>query len=827
MKLRLLNLVLSFCLLAVTSGLYAQGTESLQTVINEPVTYNFLSRFAPVVGRQPENGTVTLTEDPTFNYTLTYTPDTDFEGDDNMLLVSFPFGVNVAFTEFHIDVDEAEIIARHDFASTVSGQSVTIPVLENDFASIGEIALVGVPVVNAGTAEIVGRNVVFTPSADFVGLTDLNYVICTLGACDLGTVTIEVSPDGTNTEPDTVRVFTKRNEPQFIFATERAEPNGAPVSGSMVDLDGVMAYQPNEDFIGDEFLSYTPSPGSAPTVYHITVLDLESNVFAAEDRAYTAVDNETRINVLHNDLYDVFADCVVFGAPQFGSLVETGRKGEVIYTPPTGWSGVDEFTYSSMAPGCDGDPEVQTAYVFVSNFAPAAEETTLTTPAGTPVKLTYDAQGGGISWSLVIPPSQGTVITDPLTGQLSYLPNATATGQSDQLTLAYCLNQDADGNCGFTTQVDVSITVTDADPNACIDEDCVWPGDTNNDGVVDVGDLLPIGLAMGGNGTPRLTGNNGNWSAQHAEDWGEDINGLDYKYIDANGDQFITSLDTQVVMENLGLQHRLRPAHQDFANFEVAFRGPLEAEPGDLLTLDVIAGSRDVVVIDIAGFRLPFTYNTTYIDPTKVDITFGEDSWLSYDSPILSVNFNDQSSGRLDAAVTRTSDVFATGYGQVAQVDVVVIDIAGFRLNYEGGNEEAPTAAEGDIITTLGGETATTMNSAGHLNAVRVNPYQLKIKRTPATEVADFAPTEAAAYLDGKLLAYPNPTADRLVVHLNGQQQFSALQLTDMTGRTLRNEQGLNTNHRELALGDLANGIYTLTLTTTDGVVNRKIEVLR
>jgi hypothetical protein len=523
----------------------------------------------------------------------------------------------------------------------------------------------------------------------------------------------------------------------------------------------------------------------------------------------------------------VFADCVVFGAPQFGSLVETGRKGEVIYTPPTGWSGVDKFTYSSMAPGCDGDPEVQTAYVFVSNFAPAAEETTLTTPAGTPVSLTYDAPGGATSWSVSSQPNQGIVLTDPATGQLSYLPNPTATGQSDQLTLTYCLNQNADGSCGFTTQVTVNINVTAADPNACIDDDCVWPGDTNNDGVVDVGDLLPIGLAMGGNGTPRLTGDATNWSAQYSENWGQNINGTDYKHIDANGDQFISSLDTQVVMANLGLANRLRPEPQTFSTFEVSLSGPLEAEPGDQVVLDIVAGNNVVIVEDVYGFRFSFNYDVNTVDPSSTTIIYGEDSWISYDSPVLSIANNNTSAGVINTALTRTSGLGTSGFGTIGKLGVVIVeDVYGFRLNYEGGDETSGLD-EDEITTTIGGETAAAMNAAGYLDAVRVNPYQLKIKRTQATEVADFAPTEATAYLDGKLLAYPNPTTDRLVVHLNGQQKFTALQLTDMTGRTLRNEQGLDTNHRELALGDLPNGIYTLTLTTEDGVVNRKVEVLR
>ncbi|WP_020569183.1 T9SS type A sorting domain-containing protein [Neolewinella persica] len=827
MNLRLHKLVLLFCLVAISFGVSAQGVEEVFVLENESYTFNFLSRFQPAVGRSPEHGDVTIEEDSgaPSSYVLTYTPDANYLGDDDFLLVSFPFTVNVAFTEFDVTVAKAEMKARHDYATTGAGLPVTVDVTVNDSTNVGYMMVTSAPTVNAGSAEVIDNQIVFTPEPGFSGLTDLNYVVCSsAGVCDLGTVSVIVLPEAGSTVSDTIRVFTKRDEPQYIFAPEDAIPAGEPTSGSMVSVNGVMAYQPDADFVGDEFLSYTSPGASVPTVYHITVLDVETNDFAFEDRAYTAIGHRAKLNVLRNDLYDVFADCITFGAPQFGSIVQTTRKGEVIYTPPTGWSGVDKFTYSSMAPGCDGEPEVQTVYVFVSNFAPAVEETTLTTPAGTPIDLTYTTPGGVAAWSVVEQPTQGIVIADPITGKLSYTPNPAAAGQTDQLTLRYCLNIDENGNCAFSSEVTLSVNITAENPNACIDEDCVWPGDTNNDGVVDVGDLLPIGLAMGGTGTPRLSADPASWSAQYGEDWDDDINGLNLKHIDANGDQIISSLDTQVVMENLGLQHRLRSAPLDFAPFEISFRGPLVAEPGDMISLEILAGSYDAVIIDLAGFRMPFVYDNSVVDPNQIDIAFMEDSWISYDSPILSVKTNDVIKGRLDAAVTRTSSDAASGFGLIGRLDAVIIDLAGFKDSPLSTTDED----EGTTITTsFGGEAATTMNSAGHLDAVKVNPFELKIKQTPATEVGDFIPAEAADYLDGKLLAYPNPTADQLVVHLNGQQRFNSLQLTDLTGRTIRNEQGLDTNHRELSLGTLPNGIYTLTITTDDGVVNRKVEVLR
>ncbi|MTB49711.1 Ig-like domain-containing protein [Lewinella sp. W8] len=824
MNLRLFKAALFLLLLGVSADAFGQR-EEMTVIKDQSATFSFLSRYEPTVGRQPENGTVTMVEDPIFNYTLTYTPDPGYVGGDDFLLVSFPFGVNVAFTQFEVSVEEAIIQAKHDAAYTAAGTPVTIPVTSNDFSNTGDFALTAAPVVNAGTVEIVGDEIVFTPNPGFSGLTDFNYVICTLeNTCDLGTVSVTVTPEQGGAPMDTVRVFTNRDQAQFIFAPEGATPLSTPEYGEMTLIDGVMAYAPHEDFVGEEYLAYASDDQESPMVFHITVLDLRENEFAEEDRTYTTVDAPVTLNVLHNDLYSVFADCVEFGAPEFGVLVNTGVHGQVTYHPPAGWSGVDQFTYTSMAPGCEGEAEEQTVYVFVSNFAPDQETATLTTPVGVPLDLTYSSPGGNASWSVVEQPSFGLVITDPVTGKLRYTPLPNAVGQTDVLTLEYCLSNDESNGCEFSSTVEVSINVTAEDPNACLDEDCVWPGDTNNDGVVDVGDLLPIGLAMGQSGTPRLTANPGGWGAQYGEDWDEDLNGVDLKHVDANGDQIISSLDTQVVMNNLGLAHRLRSVPQNFTTFELSLSGTLIAEPGDRVVLDIVAGNSVVITEDVYGFIFPFTYDPRAVDASGVDIVYGEDSWASYDSPILSLTKNDPGRGRIQSAFTRTNGEGISGFGKIGELSVVITeDVYGFIDDYEIADQDNGP----ETVLTLGGETAAVMNGAGHMDAVHVNPFNLTIRRQAPTEVADYDPVAASVYLDNKLQVYPNPTSDRLVVHLNGQQKFTTLTLTDITGRTLRYETGLETNHRELRLGDLPNGIYTLSLTTDDGVVNRKVEVVR
>ncbi|OAV42634.1 Ig-like domain-containing protein [Lewinella sp. 4G2] len=807
----------------VFATLNAQS-EVLVTVTNEPVSINFLSQYAPSLGQSPQHGEVTMVEDPIFNYTLTYTPDEDYVGLDQFLLISQPFGFNVQFTNYRVEVRKADIRALHDQAVTTAGQPVMIPVLDNDFSNVGGIELTAVPVANAGTAEIVGDQVRFTPEPDFTGLADINYVICTNGeTCDLGTITVSVAGAAAGAgQRDTVRVFTKKNEPQLIFADPAATPLTGPSHGAMIDSAGLMAYAPNEDFTGDETLVYQDAAGNT-TVFEVTVLDLVDDQFTAEDRAYTPVDAPITFNVLHNDVYTVFADCVVYGAPRYGTITETNLRGEVIYTPPTGWSGVDRFTYSSKAPGCNGEPELQTAYVFVSDYAPEDGLQVLTLPAGSSLPITYDVPNGAASWSINSSPSYGSLIVDAQNGGLIYTARATAAGQTDNFNVTYCLNADAGGNCAVSKVIPVAVQITAGTAQNCNTAECIWPGDVNNDGVVNVGDLLPIGRAMGKSGTPRLSGDATAWGGQTSEDWGQTLEGLDLKYADANGDQIISALDTQVVIANLGKAHRLTAKAQTFTTFELSIIGPAEAEPGDLILLDIVAGTENVVVEDIYGFIFPFVYDPAALEPNSITLDFDESSWAGYGSPVISLSTNDEVAGILNMGMSRTNGRATSGWGPLGQFSSVVVeDIYGF---YGSDDTDGGAGATGnDIELSFGGGTGMVTNQAGLEAAVRVNPTTVRIVNN-SEDLGERDASDANAYLDGKLLTFPNPTSDRITVHLNGQQRFTALRLTDLTGRTVTNLKGLDTNHQILDLHQLSRGVYTLTVTTKDGVVNRLIQV--
>ncbi len=88
-------------------------------------------------------------------------------------------------------------------------------------------------------------------------------------------------------------------------------------------------------------------------------------------------------------------------------------------------------------------------------------------------------------------------------------------------------------------------------PIPSCETDCVWPGDTNQDGIVNGMDLFPIGIAMGkdvalqGAARPLI---NATWQPFSVEDWPSTfLNNTNYKHLDCDGNGILNEQDVVVV----------------------------------------------------------------------------------------------------------------------------------------------------------------------------------------------------------------------------------------------------------------------------------------
>ncbi len=110
---------------------------------------------------------------------------------------------------------------------------------------------------------------------------------------------------------------------------------------------------------------------------------------------------------------------------------------------------------------------------------------------------------------------------------------------------------DIEDPCGNTKSDTIQLTLED---------NCVWPGDANDDGIVNLFDVLRIGRAYNATGISRSNPST-EWEAQTSEDWNnaffDDIN---YKHTDSNGDGIININDIDAIRSNYGETHGLNPA---------------------------------------------------------------------------------------------------------------------------------------------------------------------------------------------------------------------------------------------------------------------------
>lgn len=795
----------------------------LTTYQNVPIQYGFVSTpNSPSVVVEPQHGTRQLAQSPAFNYTLTYTPAEDYVGTDFIRLSYWASPSSYGFLEFHITVLPANVTANPDHATTPVGVPVVINVLANDFSSNGTLILTGVPLANNGLAQSMGSAITFTPAPNFVGLAHLNYVVCDgAGTCDNGVVSISVVGPAL---PDTLQVFTTKNKSQSILVPSDYVLAGSPQHGSYATIDGIPQYTPEQDYTGLDYLTYDYQ--GQVKVVRIDVLNIANNVFAFDDVINTTSYSSVEFNVLENDLYGTNAGCPSIGTPIHGSLQTfPGIKGLVRYTPPSGFTGVDQFTYTSRATGCSGAPETATVRIFVSNFEPARSKFEMSTPKRTPLIIGYDVpisdfqfqitDQGDIGYAAFLEGQVDTVIYGiQITGYnlILYIPGEDIEEGFDEFEIRYCVTNE-DGDCTYQKTVKVEMDILNigtGDGPMCFG-DCVWPGDTNFDGVVNMEDILPLGLSMGEVGKPRANATLSTWYGQYADNWVNifDPLAVDLKHLDTDGDSLVTALDTTAISMYYGRTHSLTPTRIPYYENEIVLAGDIFVSPGDLVELDMVLGSPANPARNVYGFTFPFSYNPALFVAESVNVEFYRNSWLTYSSPVLHMSRNHAQDGLLEAGYTRTSGLAASGHGEIGKLRFIVVDdINGFR---ESGKE--------GITIKLSGGLATGMSGSGQTFGIPVRDFTLHIVPKKKTEV----PVSITAE---EVKVYPNPASNFLNVHLNGGYEMEEVALFNLAGQQLYNAN-VRGKRTMIAVDNLQNGLYFLKVYTDNGVVTKKIEILR
>jgi len=340
---------------------------------------------------QPTNGTLTLNA----NGTYTYTPDTDYNGNDSFEYQicdnGSPALCNNAVVNITVTPANDAPVATDDAGSTPEDTPLNGDVSINDSDLDGD-PLTATPVTQPTNGTLTlnpNGTYTYTPDTDYNGNDSFEYQICDNGSpalCDNAVVNITVTPandapvatdDAGSTPEDTPLngdVSINDGDLDGDPLTVNTTPVTSPANGNItLNANGAYMYVPNLNFFGSDSFEYQICDNGSPAlcdnaIVNITVTSVNDAPVVTNDQATTNEATPVDINVLLNDSDTedgTLAPCnvTISTAPTNGTVTFSLAPACVLtYTPNSGFSGNDTFEYQV----CDSGGTCENAIVDVT-----------------------------------------------------------------------------------------------------------------------------------------------------------------------------------------------------------------------------------------------------------------------------------------------------------------------------------------------------------------------------------------------------------------------------------------------------------------------------
>jgi len=485
-------------------------------------------------------------------------------------------------------------IANPDTASVNEDESVSINVVANDTDVDGDTLSVANASVTAGSVQVVGNQVNYTPDADFNGSATITYTIED-GTGGSANSTVAVTVVNVNDAPvannDTASVDEDSSVVVNVIANDTDVDNdtleltavNASTGTATINSDGNLLYTPDADYNGAATVTYTVSDGNSGSdsaTVSITVNPVNDNPVAAADTGNVQEDETVIINALANDS-DIDGDTLQLSAASSsqGTATITGDN-TLSFTPSADFNGTATISYS-VSDGAGGSASsTVTVTVAPVNDAPVANDDAEKVTEDSSVTLSVlenDTDVDNDTLSVTSASASEGTITVNANNSVTYTPPADFDGAA---TATYTIS---DGN-GGTATASISFTVegvNDApialDDTAVVDEDAsVTVAVLANDSDIDE-DVLSVSAASSAQGSAVITADSQVTFSPNADFNGEAT--VSYTVSDGNG-----ATDTATVTVTVNPVNDTPVTVDDTATVE---------EDGSVVT-DVLANDSDI-----------------------------------------------------------------------------------------------------------------------------------------------------------------------------------------------------------------------------------------
>lgn len=771
------------------------------TVANYPLSGNLLELLEVV--ESPDSDVRT--------YKYLYTPDPAFEGQDGFTLQEIISVYPVPVTEnfnFIVDVVSSEVVTADDFVRLSSDDMITINPLANDSSSASDMTIT-IAQVMFGTAEVNDdQTISYTPSEG-----DRDYIVYT--ATDMygtsSSATIYIHDDNGVTQDDTNDAFSlAAGKGDYIFlpdATYGASTDTLTHGALQYVADDVYRYVSNVNGEGDDEFTFVNGEGAIHTVTVSVISQYVDDGFVRDDIFYGAKNTMLIFNVKDNDLITQTAI-----SDYSEELLHIGN-GKFAYTPDPETMGVVELFYE--ADNGMEDPEIGNIKLIIGNFEPISNITYgLATAKNQPRVIEYAVPLNSEFFGIEDFPEHGTIevfddsesVTIGCDEEVQklfavYTPNGDYVG-ADAFTLRYCAS---DNNYCKNVNINIDVVDTDVDACVCVD-DCVWPGDANADGVVNMRDMLAIGGNLGASGPVReQSPYAGIYDGVSATSWAGNLaNGTSIAHVDADGNGQVSVSDLDLVADNYGAVHSIVAGDLfSVKDIPFGFINDTDVEVGELKTIEIYAGSDAFPAVDMRGIAFSVSLPAASVDVSTLQVQFVQDNYFVKNAPFVSM-IHMAGNGLVHAGGIKTNALGSTGSGVIGSLSFIVVEDA------EGIRPHLRSTSSGEEIITVELFDITYEGADGMQYSLPSTSIDLVVRRDEKEDSA-------------QVFISPNPSHEAVTIKLaEVGNLITGLQVFGVSGNLMHKSQP-QSEQAVLDISQWAPGVYMVQVQSAGGVETAKL----